>query len=316
MYTYFGIWSDTYFDKYSDIFCDILPDILSGTMCHSVIYLAAYLTNILNNILKYILTWLLAFFLTYRHMFRKVFCDISISWYSAVPIFYSYLTYILTSNLRFYRAYVLTFILVSMQYFIWDAMIWYFIWQYWIIFDNIWHMFWHCKSGFLSGILSVVFESGEVPSHHSISCAALFEWIRMDPFDLCIGGPHDLQPSGPSGLSADSHTWGCSSTSQVAASIPTGREITWSSNYSSPQLHPPKGRTHRQVIKGHCDLYSPRLSRLLLCWLLESVSLKAPFLPSIFCKECWMVRWIMLSSAGNCRWRLTLRPQLSWQSID
>ena len=250
MYTYFGIWSDTYFDKYSDIFCDILPDILSGTMCHSVIYLAAYLTNILNNILKYILTWLLAFFLTYRHMFRKVFCDISISWYSAVPIFYSYLTYILTSNLRFYRAYVLTFILVSMQYFIWDAMIWYFIWQYWIIFDNIWHMFWHCKSGFLSGILSVVFESGEVPSHHSISCAALFEWIRMDPFDLCIGGPHDLQPSGPSGLSADSHTWGCSSTSQVAASIPN-----WAWNYMVIELFftpiaPPQGQDSPAGNKG------------------------------------------------------------------
>ena len=262
-------------------------------------------------------------------MFRRVFCYISMPWYSAVPIFYSYLTYILTYNLRLYRAYLLTFILASMQYFIWHAMIWYFIWQYLTIY--IWHMFWHCKSGFLSGILSVVFESGEVsnklatkpamtcgPSPLTIRSAAQlcsngFEWTHSD---LCIGGLHDLQPSGPSGLSADSHTWGCSSTSQVAASIWTGREITWSSNYSSPQLHPPKGRTHRQVIKGHCDLYSPRLSRLLLCWLLESVSLKAPFLPSIFCTECWMVRWIMLSSAGNCRWRLTLRPQLSWQSID
>lgn len=50
------------------------------------------------------------------------------------PIFYSYLTYILTYNLRFYRAYVLTFILASMQYFIWHAMIWNFIWQYLTMF--------------------------------------------------------------------------------------------------------------------------------------------------------------------------------------
>ena len=148
-------------------------------------------------------------------MFRRVFCYISMPWYSAVPIFYSYLTYILTYNLRLYRAYLLTFILASMQYFIWHAMIWYFIWQYLTIY--IWHMFWHCKSGFLSGILSVVFESGEVsnklatkpamtcgPSPLTIRSAAQlcsngFEWTHSifaseGPMTFSLQGLQGFQP--------------------------------------------------------------------------------------------------------------------------
>ena len=130
-------------------------------------------------------------------------------------------------------------------------------------------MFWHCKSGFLFGILSVVFESGEVSNKlatkPAMTCGPSPLTIRSAA-QLCSNGferthsifasegPIDLQPSGPSGLSADSHTWGCSSTSQAAASIPTwawNYMVIESSNYSSPQSHPPKGRTHRQVKKGH-----------------------------------------------------------------
>ena len=90
-----------------------------------------------------------------------------------------------------------------------------------------------------------------------------------------------------------------------------GRKIT-----VIPLVHPNCTPKQDYQVKGDCDLWSPRL---LLCWLLESVSLRAPiFLPSIFCKECWMVRWIMLSSAGNCHWMKIEDPETtSWHiSID
>ena len=128
-----------------------------------------------------------------------------------------------------------------------------------------------------------------------------FEWIHSI---FASEGPFDLRPlglSGPSGSSAHSHT------EEGAVSLHK-REITVViESFLTLTARPQVQDSPSGSLQGYCDW--PRLSRLLLAWLLESVSLKAPiFLPRIFCKEWWMVRWIRCSSARNLQRRL-VRPR-------